>query len=119
MWLGWTRVGPSVIDTGSIHAGLVRLQAWEKRLQSINTIHCCITHFTLPCVRLTFLSFPLALLCPHHRRRHTNRAPEDILAFSTEAVNSVVEAYCPIIKKHMNDPFTEQEKQWQQIRRGR
>jgi hypothetical protein len=34
-------------------------------------------------------------------------------------VNSVVEAYCPIIKKHMNDSFTEEQKQWQQIRRGR
>jgi coproporphyrinogen III oxidase len=34
-------------------------------------------------------------------------------------VNSVVEAYCPIVKKHMNDSFTEEQKQWQQIRRGR
>jgi coproporphyrinogen III oxidase len=34
-------------------------------------------------------------------------------------VNHVVEAYCPIIKKHMNDPFTQEQKDWQQIRRGR
>jgi coproporphyrinogen III oxidase len=31
----------------------------------------------------------------------------------------MVEAYCPIIKKHMNDPFTQEQKDWQQIRRGR
>jgi coproporphyrinogen III oxidase len=48
-----------------------------------------------------------------------HRAPEKILAFSTDAVNHVVEAYCPIIKKHMNDTFTEEQKEWQQIRRGR
>jgi hypothetical protein len=47
------------------------------------------------------------------------RPAEQILAFSTDAVNSVVEAYCPIVKKHMNDSFTEEQKQWQQIRRGR
>ncbi|PNW86414.1 hypothetical protein CHLRE_02g085450v5 [Chlamydomonas reinhardtii] len=48
-----------------------------------------------------------------------DRNPEDILKFSTDAVNNVVEAYCPIIKKHMNDPYTPEEKEWQQIRRGR
>ncbi len=31
----------------------------------------------------------------------------------------MVEAYCPIIKKHMNDEYTEEQKQWQQMRRGR
>lgn len=44
------------------------------------------------------------------------RSPEDILKFSTDAVNHVVEAYVPIIKKHMNDPYTPEEKQWQQVR---
>jgi coproporphyrinogen III oxidase len=48
-----------------------------------------------------------------------NRDADKILAFSTDAVNHVVEAYCPIIKKHMNDPFTQEQKDWQQIRRGR
>jgi coproporphyrinogen III oxidase len=47
------------------------------------------------------------------------RPAEKILEFSKEAVNNVVEAYCPIVKKHMNDKFTEEQKQWQQIRRGR
>jgi coproporphyrinogen III oxidase len=31
----------------------------------------------------------------------------------------VTEAYLPIVKKHKDDPFTEQEKEWQQLRRGR
>eukprot|EP00878_Enallax_costatus_P004240 GHUV01004470.1.p1 GENE.GHUV01004470.1~~GHUV01004470.1.p1 ORF type:complete len:368 (+),score=97.16 GHUV01004470.1:232-1335(+) len=48
-----------------------------------------------------------------------DREPEKILAFAKDAVNHVVEAYTPIVKKHMNDPFTEDEKRWQQIRRGR
>jgi coproporphyrinogen III oxidase len=47
------------------------------------------------------------------------RDADKILAFSTDAVNSVVEAYCPIVKKHMNDEFTQEQKEWQQIRRGR
>jgi coproporphyrinogen III oxidase len=31
----------------------------------------------------------------------------------------VVPAYAPIIAKHMHDPFTPREKEWQLIRRGR
>ncbi|GKZ01403.1 hypothetical protein MPSEU_001091100 [Mayamaea pseudoterrestris] len=48
-----------------------------------------------------------------------DRDPEKIFAFAEEALNSVVPAYGPIIQKHMNDPFTEQQKQWQLMRRGR
>lgn len=48
-----------------------------------------------------------------------DRDPEKILAFSTECVNNVANAYVPIVKKHMNDPYTEEEKAWQQLRRGR
>lgn len=48
-----------------------------------------------------------------------DRAPEDILAFSTDAVNSVVDAYCPLVVKHKDDAFTPEQKQWQQLRRGR
>ncbi|GLC33631.1 hypothetical protein PLESTB_000097800 [Pleodorina starrii] len=48
-----------------------------------------------------------------------DKDPETILKFSTDAVNHVVAAYCPIVVKHKDDPFTEQEKQWQQLRRGR
>ena len=31
----------------------------------------------------------------------------------------MVEAYVPIIKKHVNDQYTDAQKEWQQIRRGR
>ena len=33
--------------------------------------------------------------------------------------SSVVESYVPIVEKHMNDAFTAENKEWQQIRRGR
>eukprot|EP00798_Chlamydomonas_sp_ICE-L_P027699 gene27699-7341_t len=48
-----------------------------------------------------------------------DKEPETILAFSEECVNSVVAAYTPLVTKHMNDEFTEEQKQWQQLRRGR
>lgn len=48
-----------------------------------------------------------------------DRDPDKIFAFSTEALNSVIDAYGPIIERHKNDAFAEQEKDWQQIRRGR
>ncbi len=48
-----------------------------------------------------------------------DRDPEKLLAFASEGLNSVVPAYCPIITKHKDDPFTPQQKQWQLMRRGR
>ncbi len=47
------------------------------------------------------------------------RDPETILKFSTDAVNHVAEAYCPIVRKHKDDPYTPEEKQWQQVRSSR
>ena len=44
------------------------------------------------------------------------RDPETILSFSKDCVNNVVDAYVPIVKKHMNDAFTPEQKQWQQVR---
>lgn len=41
-----------------------------------------------------------------------------ILAFSTEALGAVTESYLPLVNKHKNDPFTEKNKEWQQMRRG-
>ena len=37
----------------------------------------------------------------------------------SQALNSVVDAYCPIVTKHKDDPYTEENRQWQQLRRGR
>jgi coproporphyrinogen III oxidase len=48
-----------------------------------------------------------------------DRNPEEIFEFCKDAVNHVVPAYGPIIEKHKNDPYTEEQKQWQQLRRGR
>lgn len=71
-------------------------------------------HVTSP---VTFICFPVILLCDNVIQHH--RDPEKILAFSKDAVNQVVEAYLPIVRKHKDDPFTEEQKNWQQIRRGR
>lgn len=48
-----------------------------------------------------------------------DRDPEQIFQFCKDAVNNVANAYGPIVEKHKNDSFTADEKQWQQIRRGR
>jgi len=48
-----------------------------------------------------------------------DRDPEKIFAFSKDCLDSVVEAYTPIVAKHKDDPFTQQQKDWQQMRRGR
>lgn len=48
-----------------------------------------------------------------------DRDPDTIFAFSTDCLNSVVDAYGPIINKHKNDEYTEEQKQWQLVRRGR
>ena len=48
-----------------------------------------------------------------------DRDADKILAFSTDCLNSVVPAYVPIVAKHKNDQFTQQQKEWQLMRRGR
>lgn len=42
-----------------------------------------------------------------------------IYDFVIECANSVVPAYLPIIEKRKDTPFTEKNKEWQQLRRGR
>ena len=41
-----------------------------------------------------------------------------IMAFSSEALGSVVDSYLPLVQKHKNDEFTAKQKEWQQMRRG-
>lgn len=48
-----------------------------------------------------------------------DRDPEKLLAFAKEGLSSVVPAYTPIVAKHMDDPYTTKQKEWQQMRRGR
>ncbi|KAL8196106.1 hypothetical protein R6Q57_025106 [Mikania cordata] len=44
---------------------------------------------------------------------------EMLLSFATECANSVIDAYIPIIERRKDMPFTDQNKAWQQLRRGR
>lgn len=48
-----------------------------------------------------------------------DRDPEKILEFCKDAADSVIPSYGPIIEKHKDDPFTMEQKKWQQLRRGR
>jgi len=48
-----------------------------------------------------------------------DREPEKLLAFATDGLAGVVPAYVPIVAKHKNDEFTQKNKEWQLMRRGR
>ena len=48
-----------------------------------------------------------------------DREPEKIFEFAKDAVNNVVNAYGPIVEKHKDDEFTQKQKEWQLMRRGR
>jgi len=44
---------------------------------------------------------------------------EEIFRFVTQLARNFGRQYYPIIIRHMEDPFTDEQKQWQQLRRGR
>jgi len=46
-------------------------------------------------------------------------SPHDLLPFMRSMSASFVPSYIPLVARHKDDAFTEQEKQWQQLRRGR
>lgn len=48
-----------------------------------------------------------------------DRDPEQLLALAKDGLAGVVPAYAPIVAKHKNDPFTQKQKEWQLMRRGR
>jgi len=48
-----------------------------------------------------------------------DRDADEILKLQRDLVMSVPEAYLPIIEKHRDDDFTQQQKEWQLMRRGR
>eukprot|EP00595_Chromulina_sp_UTEXLB2642_P003434 CAMPEP_0196761380 /NCGR_PEP_ID=MMETSP1095-20130614/595_1 /TAXON_ID=96789 ORGANISM="Chromulina nebulosa, Strain UTEXLB2642" /NCGR_SAMPLE_ID=MMETSP1095 /ASSEMBLY_ACC=CAM_ASM_000446 /LENGTH=383 /DNA_ID=CAMNT_0042110845 /DNA_START=41 /DNA_END=1192 /DNA_ORIENTATION=+ len=48
-----------------------------------------------------------------------DRDPEKLLALAIDNLATVVPAYGPIVTKHKDDPFTQAQKEWQLIRRGR
>jgi coproporphyrinogen III oxidase len=49
----------------------------------------------------------------------TTAAKESLFAFIQESLKSFVPTYTTIMNKRKDMPFTEKEKEWQQIRRGR
>lgn len=44
---------------------------------------------------------------------------EGVFQFVKSCARTVVPCYLPIVYKHLNDNFTDEEKDWQQVRRGR
>lgn len=48
-----------------------------------------------------------------------DREPEKLLALAEDGLEHVLPAYVPIIEKHKHDAFSEEEKRWQLLRRGR
>ena len=44
---------------------------------------------------------------------------EACFQFVSRCANAVLQAYLPIVEQHHSDPYTDQHKHWQQIRRGR
>ncbi len=48
-----------------------------------------------------------------------DRTPTQLLSFVKDMIHSVIPAYVPIIEKRGNQAYSDLEKNWQQIRRGR
>ncbi|XP_040897158.1 oxygen-dependent coproporphyrinogen-III oxidase, mitochondrial [Toxotes jaculatrix] len=44
---------------------------------------------------------------------------EEVFNFVKSCARTVVPCYLPIVYKHLNDSFTDEQKDWQQVRRGR
>lgn len=52
-------------------------------------------------------------------RAFNDADPEQHIAFSKDCLAAVLEAYPPIIAKHKDDDYSERQKEWQLMRRGR
>merc|ERR1712176_61263 len=48
-----------------------------------------------------------------------DRDADTIFEFSKECLNNVINAYGPIVEEHKDDEFTQKQKEWQLMRRGR
>ncbi|DBB06090.1 TPA: hypothetical protein ACH3X3_009649 [Trebouxia sp. C0006] len=48
-----------------------------------------------------------------------NKDADTIFSFSQDCQKAVVDSYLPIVAQHKDDKFTEEQKNWQQMRRGR
>ena len=48
-----------------------------------------------------------------------SRSPDELLKFAGDCGRCFLPSYIPIVKRRKDMPFTEKNKEWQQIRRGR
>jgi len=48
-----------------------------------------------------------------------DKTPDEHFEFSKECLNSVIDAYGPLVENHKDDEFTDKQKEWQLMRRGR
>uniref|UniRef100_A0A8C6WSY5 Oxygen-dependent coproporphyrinogen-III oxidase, mitochondrial n=1 Tax=Neogobius melanostomus TaxID=47308 RepID=A0A8C6WSY5_9GOBI len=53
------------------------------------------------------------------RHRGETRGIGEVFSFVKSCARTVVPCYLPIVYEHLNDSFTQEEKDWQQVRRGR
>ena len=54
-----------------------------------------------------------------YQKADESRTIQEIMDFSIDSGNAFLEAYIPIMEKHKHESYTEKEKVWQEIRRGR
>ncbi|TCJ18238.1 oxygen-dependent coproporphyrinogen oxidase, partial [Flaviaesturariibacter flavus] len=54
-----------------------------------------------------------------HQRPDANHDLDFWIRFGQACGDAFLPAYVPIVEKHKNDPFTQEQKHWQEIRRGR
>lgn len=48
-----------------------------------------------------------------------DREPDKLYSFAMDCLSTIGPTYVPIVVSHKDDPFTEKQKDWQQMRRGR
>jgi len=48
-----------------------------------------------------------------------DRSQEELLAFATDMAAAVVPCYLPLVQKRKDEPYTTEQREWQQMRRGR
>lgn len=54
-----------------------------------------------------------------YRKAEGDRSLEDWLAFNKDMGRSFLPGYLPLIEKHRNEPYSEAQRYWQELRRGR
>ena len=50
---------------------------------------------------------------------HDEGSIDDCFAFVVTCGNSVLPSYIPLVEEHKNDPFSQRQRDWQLMRRGR